>query len=159
MTQGSPDILQELLDRERIREVVHRYCWAVDRGTLQEVLALFDDPCDLVLVPGKRYVGRAAVQKWYDGYMRNRMDVLRHLIHNQVITVDGDTAMSQSYFDAVGDLKGESIVVGGFYEDVLRRVGGEWKFREKIIRLDFLVPLHEGWSGKKIKRSLVPPED
>lgn len=159
MTQGSPDILQELLDRERIREVVHRYCWAVDRGTLQEVLALFDDPCDLVLVPGKRYVGRAAVQKWYDGYMRNRMDVLRHLIHNQVITVDGDTATSQSYFDAVGDLKGESIVVGGCYEDVLRRVGGEWKFREKIIRLDFLVPLQEGWGGKKIKRSLVPPED
>jgi ketosteroid isomerase-like protein len=159
MTQGSPDILQELLDRERIREVVHRYCWAVNRGTLQEVLALFDDPCDLVLVPGKRYVGRAAVQKWYDGYMRNRMDVLRHLIHNQVITVDGDTATSQSYFDAVGDLKGESIVVGGCYEDVLRRVGGEWKFREKIIRLDFLVPLQEGWGGKKIKRSLVPPED
>ena len=159
MPEGPAAVLQELLDREKVREVVHRYCWAVDRGTLQEVMALFHDPCDLVLVPGKKYVGKAAVQKWYDVYMQNRMEVLRHLIHNQVITIDGDVASSKSYFDAVGDLKGESIVVAGFYEDKLRRMGGDWKFTEKVIRLDFLVPLQEGWGGKKrIKRSLVPPE-
>ncbi len=151
--------LRELWDRERIREVVHRYCWAVDRGTLEEVMALFHNPCDLVLVPGKRYAGRAAVERWYRSYMENRMEVLRHLIHNQVITLEGDRATSKSYFDAVGDLKGESIVVAGFYEDRLRRVGEGWKFTEKVIRLDFLVPLQEGWGGKKIKRSLLPPEE
>ena len=122
-------------------------------------MALFHDPCDLALVPGKRYIGKAAVQQWYDAYMENRMEALRHLIHNQVITINGDVASSKSYFDAVGDLKGESIVVAGFYEDKLRRIGGDWKFTEKVIRLDFLVPLQEGWGGKKrIKRSLVPPE-
>ncbi len=156
--EKSETILQELIDREKLRDIVHRYCWAVDRGTLQEVMSLFHDACDLILVPGKRYEGRAAVQKWYDGYMQNRMKVLRHLIHNQVITLEGDTATSKSYFDAVGDLKGESIVVAGFYEDRLQRVGGAWKFTEKVIRLDFLVPLHEGWGGKKITRSLMPPE-
>jgi len=158
MTEGPEAVLKELVDREKIRELVHRYCWAVDRGTLQEVMALFHDPCDLVLVPGKRHVGKAAVQKWYDAYMQNRMEVLRHLIHNQVITLDRDTATSKSYFDAVGDLKGESIIAAGFYEDALQRVGGEWRFTEKVIRLDFLVPLQEGWGGKRIKRSLVPPE-
>ena len=90
--------------------------------------------------------------------MQNRMEVLRHLIHNQVITLNGDTAVSKSYFDAVGDLKGESIIAAGFYEDRLRRVEGEWKLTEKVIRLDFLVPLQEGWGGKRIKRNLVPPE-
>jgi len=61
----SPDLrVQELLDREHIREVVHRYCWAVDRGTLEEVMDFFhDDPCELALVPGKRYVGKAAVRQ------------------------------------------------------------------------------------------------
>jgi hypothetical protein len=73
-------------------------------------------------------------------------------LHNQVITVNGDTATSKSYFDAVGDLKGEAITVAGFYEDTLLRVNGEWKFAEKIIKLDFLVPL----GGKRIKRHLVP---
>ena len=90
--------------------------------------------------------------------MQNRMEVLRHLIHNQVITVNGDTATSKSYFDAVGDLKGESITVAGFYEDTLLRVNEEWKFTEKIIKLDFLVPIQEGWGGKRIKRNLVPRE-
>jgi ketosteroid isomerase-like protein len=155
---GGTELVKELIDREQIRELVHCYCWAVDRGTLEEVMALFHDPCQLALVPGKRYAGKEAVRKWYDVYMRNRMEVLRHLIHNQVITVNGDAAVSKSYFDAVGDLKGESITVAGFYEDALLRVDGEWKFTEKIIKLDFLVPLQEGWGGKRIKRNLVPPE-
>ena len=159
MPENSAVVLQQLVDREEIRDLVHCYCWAVDRGTLEEVMALFDDPCDLVLVPGKRYAGRVAVRKWYDGYMQNRMAVLRHLIHNQVTTIEGETATSKGYFDAVGELKGESIVVAGFYEDTLRRVGGRWKFTEKVIRLDFLVPLQEGWDGKKFKRSLMPPEN
>ena len=147
--------LEELLRREEIREVVHRYCYAVDRGSLDDVLALFDGGCALELIPGRRYEGRAAVRRWYDHYMRNRMGVLRHLIHNQLISVDGDEAVSKSYFDAVGDLRGEAIVVAGFYHDRLRRVEGRWRLTEKVIRLDFLVPLHEGWGGKKIKRVLV----
>lgn len=150
--------LQDLLDREHIRQLLHQYCWAVDRGTLEEVMALFHEECNLSLVPGTRYTGREATHKWYSVYMQNRMEVLRHLIHNQVITVNGDTATSKSYFDAVGDLKGESITVAGFYEDTLLRVNGEWKFTEKIIKLDFLVPLQEGWGGKRIKRNLVPKE-
>jgi ketosteroid isomerase-like protein len=152
-------LLQELLDRELIRDLVHRYCWAVDKGELADVMALFHEPCTLILAPGKRYEGRAAVQRWYAVYMQNRMEVLRHLIHNQVMSLNGDTAASKSYFDAVGDLKGESITVAGYYEDKLLRVGNEWKFTEKVIRLDFLVPINEGWGGKKrIKRNLVPPE-
>ncbi len=60
------------------------------------------------LVPGKKYPGRAAVHRWYDQYMRTRMNVLRHLVHNQVIEINGGEAFSRSYFDAVGELKGES---------------------------------------------------
>jgi ketosteroid isomerase-like protein len=156
MTEEPLALLKELVDKEQIRDLVHRYCWAVDKGTLSDVMALFHDPSTLILAPGKKYEGKAAVERWYDVYMANRMEVLRHLIHNQVIVLNGDTAASKSYFDAVGDLKGESIVVAGYYEDTLLRVQGEWKFTEKVIRLDFLVPVNEGWGGKKrIKRNLV----
>jgi ketosteroid isomerase-like protein len=159
MAEESAAVVQELMDREKIREVVHRYCWTVDRGTLEEVMKFFDDPCELKLIPGKQYIGRAAVQGWYDAYIENRMEVLRHLIHNQIITVQGDTATSKSYFDAVGDLKGEAIVAAGFYEDSLLRVRGKWKFTEKIIKLDYIVPLREGWGGlNRIKRRLIPPD-
>ena len=151
MTDHTQAMLDELTERDRIRELVHHYCWAVDRGTLEEVMALFDDACDLLLIPGSKRAGRGAVERWYGRYMSHRLECLRHLIHNQVITLDGDRATSKSYFDAVGGLRGESIVVGGFYEDTLRKVDGRWKFSEKIIRGDFMVPLSEGWGGEKIK--------
>jgi ketosteroid isomerase-like protein len=159
MAEESAAVVQELMDREKIREVVHRYCWAVDRGTLEDVMRFFDDPCELRLVPGKQYLGKAAVQKWYEAYIENRMEVLRHLIHNQIITVQGDNATSKSYFDAVGDLKGEAVVAAGFYDDALLRVRGKWKFTEKIITLDYIVPLREGWGGlNRIKRRLIPAD-
>lgn len=152
MGQESDRLLRELVEKEAIRDMVHRYCWSVDRGELQDVMALFHDSCDLIVSPpGRRREGRAAVERWYGRYMRHRLGVLRHLIHNQVITLDGDRAFSKSYFDAVGDLKGESVVVAGFYEDKLLRVEGEWKFTEKVIGTDFMVPLHEGWGGEKFK--------
>ena len=151
MTAKTHTMLQELIERNNIRDLVHRYCWAVDKGTLEEVMALFDDECDLLLIPGSKRPGRAAVERWYGRYMSHRLECLRHLIHNQIITIDGDRATSQSYFDAVGGLQGESIVVDGFYEDTLRKVDGRWKFIEKIIRVDFMVPLSEGWGGEKIK--------
>lgn len=149
-------LLADLLDREKIREVLHRYCFAVDRGTVTEVMDLFADPCDLEVIPGKRHQGRDAVWQWYDRLVRKRMEVLRHLVHNQVIEIRGKEAFSKSYWDAVGDFRGESIVVAGFYEDRLRKEGGEWKFTEKIIQIDFMVPLHEGWGGEtKIKQAVL----
>jgi SnoaL-like domain len=149
-------VLRELRDRELIRELTHRYCFEVDRGTLDGVMSLFDDPCQLELVPGKRYASRDAVHRWYEAYMQSRMSVLRHLIHNQVITLEGNNgASSRCYFDAVGELKGESIVVAGFYEDQMRKRAECWRFAEKVIRLDFVVPLNEGWAGKKFKRVLI----
>ena len=112
MGQESDRLLRELVEKEDIRDLVHRYCWAVDRGELQDVRALFHDSCDLIVSPpGRRREGRAAVERWYGRYMRHRLGVLRHLIHNQVITLDGDRAFSKSYFDAVGDLKGENLLL------------------------------------------------
>ena len=97
MGQESDRLLRELVDKEAIRELVHRYCWAVDRGEFQDVMALFHDACDLIVSPpGRRREGRAAVERWYGRYMRHRLGVLRHLIHNQVITLDGERAFSKA---------------------------------------------------------------
>ena len=60
MGQESDRMLRELVEKEAIRDVVHRYCWAVDREELQDVMALFHEPCDLVVSPpGRRREGRA----------------------------------------------------------------------------------------------------
>ena len=100
MGQKSDRMLRELVEKEDIRDLVHRYCWAVDRADLEDVMALFHGSCDLIVSPpGRRREGRDAVERWYGRYMRHRPVVLRHLIHNQVITLDGEQAFSKSYFD------------------------------------------------------------
>jgi len=155
MPEGIEEILQELVDREKIREVVHRYCWAVDRGTLEEIMEFFDDDsCDLALGSGQRYTGKATVQSWYERFIQNR-EVLRHFIHNQIITIEGDQAFSKCYFEATGEVQGESIVVRGIYEDTLLRVRRKWKFVEKVITMDSSDPHEE--NRKKSLRAAQPP--
>jgi hypothetical protein len=150
-------LLHDLAAREGVRETVHRYCWAVDKGELADVMALFAPECQLELAPGKRYGDRAAVGRWYGAYMANRMGMLRHLIHNLVIDLeaDGDRARARSYFDAVGELGGESIFVAGYYDDKLIRGDSGWRFADKIISLDCIVPIGEGWAGKRFKRTIL----
>ncbi|MGH8595745.1 MAG: nuclear transport factor 2 family protein, partial [Gammaproteobacteria bacterium] len=127
------------------QQLLYRYCFAVDMGTLDEVMALFAPECDLIVEPGGVFNGRAAVQRWYAALVAKRMDVLRHLTSNQVVDLDGECAHSKSYWDAVGDLKGEAMVAAGFYEDDLCKFEGEWKYVKKIIRIDYMTPLREGW--------------
>jgi hypothetical protein len=149
-------LLHDLAAREGVRETVHRYCWAVDKGELADVMVLFAPECQLELAPGKRYGDRAAVGRWYGAYMANRMAMLRHLIHNLVIDLDGaGCARARSYFDAVGELGGESIFVAGYYDDKLIRGDSGWRFADKIISLDCIVPIGEGWAGKRFKRAIL----
>ncbi len=149
-------LLHALAAREGVRETVHRYCWAVDKGELADVMALFAPECQLELAPGKRYGDRAAVGRWYGAYMANRMGMLRHLIHNLSIDVEeGDRARARSYFDAVGELDGESIFVAGYYDDKLVHGDNSWLFADKIISLDCIVPISEGWADKRFKRAIL----
>lgn len=157
MLSSTDRVLRDLTAREGVREAVHRYCWAVDKGELADVMALFAPECQLELAPGKRYGDRAAVGRWYGAYMANRMGMLRHLIHNLVIDLeaDGAHARARSYFDAVGELDGESIFVAGYYDDKLIRGDSGWLFAEKTIALDCIAPVGEGWAGKRFKRAIL----
>jgi ketosteroid isomerase-like protein len=143
-------------DQQDVREVLYRYCFAVDTGTVEDVMDLFADSCDLQIIPGKLHSGREAVWKWYHTLTTKRMDVLRHLSHNQTIDLVEQIAVSKSYWDAVGDMNGEPMVAAGFYEDHLRKKKGNWKIFKKIIRIDYMVPLKEGWGGPaRIKKRLL----
>ena len=144
------------LDHLEARQLLYRYCFAVDMGSLDDVMALFATECDLVVEPGGVFNGREAVSAWYRALVSKRMEVLRHLASNQVLVFTGDQATSKSYWDAIGDLNGEAMVAAGFYEDAMARIEGRWQYTKKIIRIDYMVPLREGWGGKnRIKCRLI----
>ena len=82
-------------DHIAIQQLLHQYCHAVDRGTADDVAALFHETA--VLVPryesDQRHQGREAIRAWYGAYMKNfraKVRYLRHKIESPVIEIAGD---------------------------------------------------------------------
>jgi len=59
-----------------------------------------------------------------------------HIISNPYYKIEGDTATGGAYWTEVKVVNGQTQVIGtGHYEDVLRKVNGQWKFaKRKIVR-------------------------
>ena len=127
-------------DQVAIQQLLHRYCHALDRGSVDEVVELFHP--DAVLLPAyesdARHVGREAVRGWYENYdrtLRANVRYLRHKISSPVIEVSGNRATSACYLDADAIPAGfeEPIVLGGRYDDELVKDEGRWWFKERKI--------------------------
>lgn len=129
---------QRLLDEAAIRRVLDRYCHSVDRGTADEVAALFHPEGSLIAL-GEVHKGRAAVRQWYADYhdhFRSQLDTLRHKISNPLIEFEGDDAARVTcYMDADCTAKGSDEVLPavGRYDDRFVRDAGEWTFGQREI--------------------------
>jgi ketosteroid isomerase-like protein len=152
MNQDIAVTVQELLDREKVIQLIHRYCFALDRGSVEDVMALFAPECAIRVIPGQTFEKREAVNEFYSRLIRHRMSLVRHTVHNLVIELNGDLATAKSYWDVKGDLRGQAVVLGGYYADQVNKRHGKWLFSEREIRIEFAAPLAEGWGGEpKIK--------
>tara|TARA_Y100000031_G_C7968136_1_gene269102 strand:- start:280 stop:519 length:240 start_codon:yes stop_codon:yes gene_type:complete len=66
---------------------------------------------------------------------------------NHVIQVSGNEATAQSYV-AVTNEDGDTALFGaGTYDDRLRKEGDRWRFVERKVNLEYMVPLEKGWGG------------
>lgn len=134
------DRVENFLDEAAIRQVIDRYCHAVDRGSADDVAQLFHPKGRLLvgLEDNDGHHGREAVKEWYASYhrhFRSRLSYLRHKISNIQIKLDGDKAEVVSYMDADLIAKDETTVrhAIGRYDDQFVRVGDTWYFSERSI--------------------------
>lgn len=67
--------------------------------------------------------------------MQDRYLSAKHLITNPSIQLDGDNATAISYWIevTVGKDGKRSIPDGGYYSDVLKRVNGVWRFKQRVV--------------------------
>lgn len=137
-------------DLAAIKQTLASYCHRVDRGSADEVAALFAE--DAILSPyydGHYDVyGRDAIRSWYAFYhqtLRAGVEHLKHLIHSIMIDVDGDAASSVCYLTAYFIKKEDHTAyqVQGTYYDTLVREGQEWLFQNRRIEIEFMTPLGE----------------
>jgi len=135
--------IQEIEDREAIRELTAMYCKCVVQGDVEGIVDLFTP--DGVMESGETNVGgHEALLAMY----RVAMSDLRPLpcVHNHIIEIDGDHARGTCTLELRGVSDGTSQIGAGHYEDEFQRLDGRWKFSHRNLILYHMVPLSQGWA-------------
>jgi uncharacterized protein (TIGR02246 family) len=142
--------VQELEDRDEIKELTARYCWHVAHGEGEAVASLFADDgvLDVSDADFKPVRGREALLKFYRASVREP-EVAIPFIQNHIIEVTGDEAHGTCAIEARFSRNGESITAAGYYQDKYRRERGRWRFVERKLFFHHVVPLKQGWAEAK----------
>lgn len=153
MSKSIEQRVQELADREEIKELTAKYCWHVARGEGSQVAALFTDD-GLLEVKDQNFkpVRGEELRKFYAASVR-QPELAVPFIHNHIIEINGDEARGTCTIDARFIRGGESVIAAGYYEDKYRRVGGKWLFAERRLSFHHSVPLKKGWAEAHAERN------
>lgn len=129
--------LEELLDREAIRECLVRYCRGLDRGDLDMARSAYhEDARDDHLA----YIGSGhGLVEWADEVHRSTWESHQHYVTNISIELDGDTAHTETYYFVAGRPTGtfDVSLVGGRYIDRFERRAGDWKIAARVCTLEW----------------------
>ena len=125
--------VDELTAKQAITDVIHRYCRAMDR--MDKALAMScwheggtDDHSPLFAGTAEGFV------EWV-WPVHAGMEVIRHVVSNILIELDGDEAGAECYWtvtlrmDKDGDLY--DVMGGGRYVDNFECINGQWAIRHR----------------------------
>jgi hypothetical protein len=139
--QRTQELLQELSDREAIRDLANRYCHVIWREEVDEYPKLFAEDAILRWTnPGRVPVqGRAALREMI-GIMVTR-DKPRQFMHNHIVQLLGaDTAKGQCCVEVRIIMDGKEGYIVCYYEDDYVKIDGEWKFKQREVTIEYLGP-------------------
>jgi uncharacterized protein (TIGR02246 family) len=128
--------LQELRDRERIRELYAGYCFVVDLGRPDLFASSFTEDGVMLLTDRGSFRGRAEIE----AHVQRRTGKMLHLIHNvAVVRIEGDDAWAHAYFQLI-EPESATCAAYGMYDDWLKRVGGRWYWHHKNVHYQYQSP-------------------
>jgi hypothetical protein len=140
--------VQELADREEIRDLIATYAHRMAHGPA--AADLFTDDGAYINrgapdLPPREIRGRAALDEYYCD-RSNWAERPLPMIHNHLIFTKGDEARGLCSVEIRLAAHGTSIVASGYYKDRFRREDGRWKFVERDAGFFHWVPLQQGWA-------------
>jgi SnoaL-like domain len=129
--------VQELWDREAIRQCLLRYCRGADRLDRELILSAFHP--DSIDEHGKFVGNRDEFLEWVLNMHSTAQLSHQHCILNHICEIDGDTAHAETYFMFVAmNRKGKPFTIGGGrYVDRLERRQGEWRIAARVTLRDW----------------------
>jgi hypothetical protein len=136
-------LLQEVIDREAIRDLPLRYCHSVWQKDLDGYVNLFTDDGAMSsndpTLP--RAQGREGLRKMIGQGLETSKP--RPFIHNHVIELLGpDRAKGTCYVEVRLLRDGKKHLLNAWYNDEYAKVNGEWKFKSRQIMVDSLTPVN-----------------
>lgn len=130
--------MQELLDKQAITEVLFRYCRAIDRHDHELLSSVYhDDAEDYHGVYNGPIAGLLKLMK----APPTGIIATQHAVSNILIELDGDTAYSESYLNAMHRRQTPKGLVDDLlkcrYIDRFERRAGEWKIAKRTVVYDW----------------------
>jgi len=128
MTDPSLDeMVREVWNKQKIREVVTNYCRGVDRMDRELLMSCYHP--DAIDDHGFFVGGREDFWDWVNHYHNNAQSAHQHIITNHTCDLDGDTAHAETYWLMAGmDAQDHTLTIGGGrYIDRLEKRDGEWR--------------------------------
>ncbi len=143
---SAPDPIAALLDKQEIHELVLRYCRGIDRFDRPAVEACFHP--DATDTHGS-FTG--TITEFIDWAFRllERYDSTMHLVANQLITLSGDRAVTETYGIAYHRSSDpdprRNLTVGFRYIDLMeRRDDRVWRIAERVATTEWVTAPAEG---------------
>ncbi len=149
----SPDTPEARLDRleslDAIRQLVAKYCLALDMRDLDALCGLFPEN---VRVSGDA-TGRRALKVWFDETLREQFTGTAHVTGNHVIEFDApDRARGLVYSRNEHETGDEWVVMTMLYWDRYERIDGAWLFRRRLPLYWYATDLNEPPIGENKMR-------
>ena len=125
-----PTSLEARLDRleslDEIRQLVAKYCLALDMRDLDALAGLFPEDVRV----SREESGRRALKRWFDQTLREHFTGTAHVAGNHVIEFDdADHARGLVYSRNEHETGEAWVYMTMMYWDRYERIGGRWLFR------------------------------
>ena len=131
--------IQEILDKESIRDLVHLYCRAADRHDHELMRELYHE--DAYDDHGSFFKGKAMEFIDMLPEIQKSMGILHHNVTTHNIKLMGEKAEGETYIIAfhqvLGDTGNFDVLIGGRYFDEYEKRNGLWKFSSRAVDADW----------------------
>jgi ketosteroid isomerase-like protein len=129
--------IRRLADGEAIRRVLFDYAYHLDMNHPNNLVDLFVDDCEVTYGPNFGATGKEAYAKTLEGIGTYFVGTSHHVSNIVIDYVSDDEVKVRSILYAWHRYTKErpDSHVYGQYHDVLVRVGGDWKFKRRELRV------------------------
>lgn len=141
--------IRALEDRAELRELIARYCIAVDDRDIDALTALFTpDACFRSVDGVMNALGREAVIEQFRGRFA-ALKATNHIAHDQILELGSDTDEAAGLVSSHAEVSrnGRTLVAALRYRDRYRRHGGRWRFAERALSFLYYLPVEEYAEG------------